>query len=53
MTKRPESTFGSIISPDQTGFFANRFIGDNRRLVYDTLKGDYYYYWNLLKLSIL
>ena len=26
-----------IISPDQTGFMADRFIGDNIRFVYDVL----------------
>ena len=34
---RLKSTLESVISPDQTGFIANRFIGDNTRLLYDTL----------------
>ena len=27
----------TVINPDQTGFIANRFIGDNTRLLYDTI----------------
>ena len=27
----------TVVNPDQTGFIANRFIGDNTRLLYDTI----------------
>ena len=32
-----KATLETVISPDQTGFIANRFIGDNTRLLYDTI----------------
>ena len=34
---RLKSTLESVISPDHTRFIAIRFIGDNTRLLYDTL----------------
>ena len=35
--RRIKTKLPQIISPDQTGFMADRFIGDNIRLVYDVL----------------
>ena len=37
MAKRIKSTLNQIINPDQTGFISNRFIGENSRLLFDTL----------------
>ena len=35
IAKRLESVLPSLINEDQTGFIANRDIGDNIRLIYD------------------
>ena len=32
-----KSVLEILISPDQTGFISNRFIGENKRLLYDTI----------------
>ena len=37
IARRIKAKLPQIISPDQTGFMADRFIGDNIRLVYDVL----------------
>ena len=37
IANRLKSILEKIISPDQSGFMSGRFIGDNIRLVYDTL----------------
>ena len=37
IAKRIKSTLNSIINPDQTGFISGRFIGENSRLLFDTL----------------
>ena len=37
VAKRIKSTLNQIINPDQTGFISNRFIGENSRLLFDTL----------------
>ena len=34
---RLKSVLEILISPDQTGFISNRFIGENTRLLYDTI----------------
>ena len=35
IAKRLKSVFSSLINEDQTGFMANRYVGDNIRLIYD------------------
>ena len=37
LANRLKTTLETVVSPDQTGFIANRFIGDNTRLLYDTI----------------
>ena len=37
LANRLRPTLETVVSPDQTGFIANRFIGDNTRLLYDTI----------------
>ena len=37
LANRLKTTLETIVSPDQTGFIENRFIGDNTRLLYDTM----------------
>ena len=37
MAKIIKSTLNQIINPDQTGLISNRFIGENSRLLFDTL----------------
>ena len=37
LAKRIKFTLNSIINPDQTGFISGRFIGENSRLLFDTL----------------
>ena len=37
LANRLKSTLETVVNPDQTGFIANRFIGDNTRLLYDTI----------------
>ena len=37
VAKRLKSVLPSLISEDQTGFMANRYIGDNIRLIYDLI----------------
>ena len=38
IAKRIKNTLEFIINPDQTGFISNRFIGENTRLLLDTLQ---------------
>ena len=37
IAKRLKSVLPSLINEDQTGFMANRYIGDNIRLIYDLI----------------
>ena len=37
LANRLKTTLETVVSPDQTGFIANRFIGDNTRLLHDTI----------------
>ena len=37
IANRLKSVLEELISADQTGFFSNRFIGENTRLLYDTI----------------
>ena len=37
IAKRLKSVLPSLISEDQTGLMANRYIGDNIRLIYDLI----------------
>ena len=37
LADRLKATLTTVINPDQTGFISNRFIGDNTRLLYDTI----------------
>ena len=37
IARRVKAKLPQIMSPDQTGFMADRFIRDNIRLVYDVL----------------
>ena len=37
IAKRIKFTLNTIINPDQTGFISGRFIGENSRLLFDTL----------------
>ena len=37
LANRFKATLETVVSPDQTGFIANQFIGDNTRLLYDTI----------------
>ena len=37
LSKRIKDTLKQIINPDQTGFISERFIGENSRLLFDTL----------------
>ena len=37
IAKRLKSVLPSLISEDQTGFMANRYVGDNIRLIYDLI----------------
>ena len=38
IAQRIKAKLPQIISPDETGFMADRFIGDNIRLVYDMVQ---------------
>ena len=37
LANRLKSTLETVVNPNQTGFIANWFIGDNTRLLYDTI----------------
>ena len=37
LANRLKATLETVVNPDQTGFIANRFIGDNTQLLYDTI----------------
>ena len=37
LADRLKATLETVVSPDQTGFTAHRFIGDNTKLLYDTI----------------